>query len=228
MPHLVAAAQDSWQSTESATSPNWSGYVAEAHRPFTAVKGAWVQPALACSGSAGAAAFWVGLDGFRDATVEQIGVKAICAAGGAIYRGWWQLWPGPVHFLSLAYPVRPTDVMHASVTRSGSIFTLSLRSSAGWSYSTARRASADSSSAEWIASDPPACRTCGYVRLANFDTVTFSRSRAADGKAMKSIGSFRRADRLVSVTMVAQGGAVLARPGPAGAGSSFAVTWEGS
>ncbi len=227
VPYLVTLAQASRQSPTSATSPNWAGYVAQAQRPFTAVEGSWVQPAVACNGSADAAAFWVGLDGFRDATVEQVGVKASCATGRAEYRSWWQLWPGPVHFLPRAYAVHPSDVMHASVTRSGTTFTLSLRSSAGWSFSTVRSAPADSSSAEWIASSPPACRTCGFTGLANFDTVSFARARAADGQAMQSIGSFQRDNHLISVTMIGPGGVVRARPDPpCRTGSPFVVTWE--
>jgi hypothetical protein len=226
---IVAMTRGSRQSLTVATSPNWSGYVAEAPGRFSAVEGTWVQPAVGCSGSARAAvAVWIGLDGFRDETVEQIGVKARCDGGSAVYTGWWQLWPGPVHFLPAVYLVHPSDVMHAAVLRSGRSFTLSLRSSVGWSFATVASAPADRSSAVWIASSPPGCRMCGFAPLANFGRVTFSGAQAADGGPMRPVGSFRAHDEVVSVTMVGPRSAVVAHPSPLSEGGSrFTVTRVG-
>jgi hypothetical protein len=213
-----------------ATSANWAGYVVEATHRFTAVTGTWTVPAISCAGvrEPTAAAIWVGLDGFRDKTVEQIGVKATCASS-ARYTGWWQMWPAPVHRLAHAgYPVRPGDVLTATVTRNGKLYTLALDSSAGWRFAVLQQGSAEDSSAEWIASSPPLCETCRYVALADFGTATFANAQAAAGGGLRGVLSFAQPDGSAeAVTMAAADGVVRARPSPvSSAGNCFSVAWR--
>ena len=56
-------------------SANWSGYAA-AGRAFRSVSASWTQPAARCRHGAAYASFWVGLDGYRSRSVEQIGTDA--------------------------------------------------------------------------------------------------------------------------------------------------------
>ena len=76
-------------STTAVGSFNWSGYVnSSTAGAFTAVSGTWRQPATVCSPEQRLASFWVGLDGFNDATVEQLGTTAYCFEGVPYYFTW--------------------------------------------------------------------------------------------------------------------------------------------
>ncbi len=212
-----------------ATSPNWAGYVARAAAPFTAATARWTEPPVSCAaGTDTAAAFWVGLDGYSNSTVEQIGVQAKCEDGIADYYAWWQMWPSPVHDLPVAAePVHPSDVLTAAVARTGDNYTLSLRSSAGWQYTTVQQASADDASAEWVASSPPLCHTCRYALLTDFGRVGFRHVEAAAGGALRPLASFARSGGPISLTMTGPYGVTRAAPGPiAPGGQAFTVTWH--
>src|ERR1700691_3122529 len=96
-------------------SANWAGYVAVG-KPgeFTGVSAEWRVPKANCSATPNAyASQWVGLDGFTDKTVEQLGVDAVCSYGEVEYVGWFEMYP--------AYPVaadltiHPGDRMQATI-----------------------------------------------------------------------------------------------------------------
>jgi hypothetical protein len=210
---------------------NWSGYAVQAFSEFTKVVGTWVQPAANCTQTTGEtlAAFWVGLDGYKNQTVEQIGTKITCTSGSPSYTAWWQMYPAPKVTLSTStYPVQPGDTLSASVTRSGTSYALVLQSSEGWSYSTEQVGSGANTSAEWIASSPPLCPTCRFADLTDFGTVMFSRAQAAVGKKMRPISSFVHKGGPQEITM-ATGGIIRAQPGPLNSnGEDFSVSWTHS
>jgi len=212
------------------TSPNWSGYAVQASEPFTEVSGRWVQPSVTCGPSGRtAAAFWIGLDGYTNDTVEQIGTKSACDDGTPTYGAWWQMYPAAATFLpASSYPVSPKDRLTASVTRSRTSYKLTIASSEGWTYSTTQTGSGANSSAEWIASSPPACRTCsGFAPLADFGDVEFSEAEAAVGGALRPVSSFREDDGPARLTMVGAGDVTLAKPGAlADKGEAFRVRWK--
>ena len=63
---------------------NWSGYAdSSTAGAFTAVSGTWRQPATACSPEQRLTAYWVGLDGVDNATVEQLGITPL-----TFFRRW--------------------------------------------------------------------------------------------------------------------------------------------
>jgi hypothetical protein len=212
------------------TSHNWSGYAAQASSQFTEVSGRWVQPSVTCSSSGrSAAAFWIGLDGYTSDTVEQIGTKSVCDDETPAYTAWWQMYPAAPTFLpASSYPVRPADTLTASVTRSGMSYRLTIASSEGWTYSTVQTGSAANSSAEWIASSPPACATCrGFASLADFGEVEFSCAEAAVGGPLRAVSSFRNDDGPARITMVGTGDVILAKPGRlTDKGRTFQVLWK--
>ena len=77
------------------TSENWSGYVAATSLSdpesdsVTAVSGSWVVPTVSSSsGSTSYSAVWVGIDGFSNGTVEQIGTSQDEVNGTAVYQVW--------------------------------------------------------------------------------------------------------------------------------------------
>jgi hypothetical protein len=98
-------------------STNWSGYAAYG-TSFTAVRGDWVQPRATADRPARGytlAAFWVGLDGYQDNTVEQTGTEADCEGATPVYYAWWELYPKAL--VTFGAPVRPGDRMRAEVTQ---------------------------------------------------------------------------------------------------------------
>lgn len=99
------------------TSSNWSGYAVQAASAFTDVVGSWTQPAVSCTAATTYSSFWIGIDGYADTTVEQLGTEADCVHGSPVYRAWYELYPkAPVTFPDT---VKPGDVLSAQVSRSG-------------------------------------------------------------------------------------------------------------
>jgi Peptidase A4 family len=162
-----------------AKSGNWAGYVAVGDT-FTSVSATWTVPAANCSfGTVSYSSTWVGLDGFADNPVEQIGTDSNCAFFGlGEYHAWWEVYPGgPTLIGDLGLtdddPVYPGDVMSASVTATSTpgtfVLTIEDRSQV-WSYTTTQSdPGATGTSAEWIEEQPS-----GGVQLTNFGSVTFS------------------------------------------------------
>ena len=77
-------------------------------------------------------AYWIGLDGYRNKTVEQIGTESDCEGDSPYYFAWWQMYPTPfVKLDSSNHPVKPGDTLSATVSRWGESYRLSLSSSEG-------------------------------------------------------------------------------------------------
>jgi hypothetical protein len=206
---------------------NWSGYAdTAAPGSFTAVSGRWRQPAAFCGGEQELAAFWVGLDGLSDATVEQDGTLAYCFEGQPYYYSWWEMYPG--NSVTVGSSVLPGDLIAASVTRSGASYTLALTdvSHPANSFSTVQACGAcQDSSAEWIAERP--AFPIGITPLAFFTGWTLaSGSQTSDGTTA-SIGS---GPSVTSITMVdATDSYALDSISPLfAAGSSFGAGWQDS
>src|ERR1700677_3945202 len=99
-----------------AESTNWSGYAGTTGR-YTSVSASWVQPAGTCKSGDQYAAFWVGLDGYSSATVEQTGSEVDCVGRTAEYYAWTELYPGASKVINET--VRAGDQFAASVTYIG-------------------------------------------------------------------------------------------------------------
>ncbi|HXW89726.1 MAG TPA: G1 family glutamic endopeptidase [Terriglobales bacterium] len=153
---------------------NWGGY-AVTGTDFTDAKGSWVVPAVNCAASPNAAvAFWVGIDGFSDTTVEQTGVAVVCEQNAAVYFAWYEFYPSALVVIS-NITVTPGDTFAGEVSYSSatSEFTATLTDvSTGASYSIAQAvAGAERSSAEWIVEAPDA--VTGILNLAKFGRAFF-------------------------------------------------------
>ena len=165
---------------------NWSGYAnsTTAAGTFTAVSGSWAQPATFCSPEQRLTAFWVGLDGYSNSTVEQDGTLAYCFEGQPYYYTWWEMYPG--NSVTVGSSVRPGDLISASVTRSGASYTLSLtdHTTPANSFSTVQTCLVSiclDQSAEWIAERP--AFPIGITPLSTFTPWTlFGASQTANGK----------------------------------------------
>jgi Peptidase A4 family len=156
-------------------SANWSGYAA-AGRAFRSVSASWTQPAAHCRHGTAYASFWVGLDGYRSRSVEQIGTDADCRGRTAHYYGWYEMYPAPP--VRLGRKVRPGDKLSASVTFGAArTYTLVLRDrTRGWKRTITRnQAGLARSSAEVITEAPSSAG--GVTPLADFGTVRFTAAR---------------------------------------------------
>lgn len=171
-------------SAATVTSSNWAGY-AVIGNSFRHVAGAWRVPAGNCNdGIATFSAAWVGLGGYSETSkaLEQTGTEIDCSASGrATYSAWYELVPAGSRAIRMT--VRPGDRMSASVDVSGNRVVMALRNvTRGTSFSkTARMASPDVSSAEWIIEAPSGCDrsgSCQQLPLGDFGTIAFAQGRA--------------------------------------------------
>lgn len=217
------------------TSTNWSGYAVESPSQFTEVTSTWVQPTAKCSGFGDTyASFWVGLDGYASSSVEQLGTDSDCGFfGSPSYYAWYEMYPAAsVEISTTQYPVKPGDTLTASVTRSGTSYTLAMKSSEGWTFSTTQTGSDANSSAEWIAEAPDTCFLgifCTNASLTNFGSVTFSGSEAAVGGALEPVSSFTTNSGPHEITMDSTTGTTRAQPSALSTnGEGFSDTWHHS
>jgi hypothetical protein len=214
-------------------STNWSGY-AVSTTGATDVAGTWTQPSSSCSKrSTTYASFWVGLDGYSSNSVEQLGTDSDCSRGTPLYYAWYEMYPASsVRLAKSAYPVKPGDTLTASVTRSGTSYTLALKdATAGWSFAQNETASDADTSAEWVAEAPELCSifSCSLASLTNFGSVTFTGAEAADATTSGPISSFTASSGPHDITMVTSGGTVKAQPSSLDVtGTTFSDTWHHS
>jgi hypothetical protein len=215
-------------------STNWSGY-AVTGTSFTSAKASWTVPTVNCTKTPNTyAAFWVGLDGWTSTTVEQTGTDSDCDGKTASYYAWYEFYPAASVEIS-SITVSPGNHISASVTYSGSEFTISITNeSTGKTYSKSGKVSgAKRTSAEWIAEAPCCTNRGGILPLADFGTVDFGddytgvsgTNDATDSTVSGAIGSFGTA--INEAIMVSSSGANEAVPSALSSdGTSFTVTWD--
>jgi peptidase A4-like protein len=201
---------------------NWSGFADTSSTTtaddFTNVKGHWTIPSVTCPPgpyqTQGAyISNWVGLDGFSDSTVEQLGTAAQCFEGVLYYYVWYEMFPaGTVEEGTAACIAdnvncpQPGDQVSASVavtpgTSGNNNYTLALtdytrpQESFSVNASCATTTCVDSS-AEWIVERPayePIPGLFQFVPLVYFRRTGFeSGSLVANGQP-SSIGGFNGA-----------------------------------
>jgi Peptidase A4 family len=135
------------------------------------VSGNWVQPTAHCNlkgRQVALAAFWVGLDGYKNKTVEQTGTEADCEGKVPVYYAWYELYPERL-FL---FPIKavPGSEFHAEVTQSKLFLeNVTTGEPAQFEYDSG---SLEFASAEWIAEKP-------FNRFTDFGEVEFSGASAS-------------------------------------------------
>lgn len=215
-------------------SSNWSGY-AVTGTSFTSAKGSWTVPTVTCSKTPNTyAAFWVGIDGWNSDSVEQTGTDSDCDGSSPSYYAWYEFYPNPSYEIT-SIAVSPGNKMSASVTYSGSEFTITITNeSTGKSYSKSSTVSgAARSSAEWIAEAPCCTNRGGILPLADFGTVDFGEdytgqsgtNYATDSGISGPISAYGSA--VNESIMVSSSGKDEAVPSSLSSdGTSFTVTWD--
>jgi hypothetical protein len=214
---------------------NWSGYAATGSSKFNSVRADFIQPSIVCSGApASYMAAWVGLDGFKDKTVEQDGTFATCTGKNhttPTYVAWYEMFPaGSV----VVFPVNAGDEIQPAVTFAAGTFTLSITdATSGQSQSfTAACTSCHRASAEWIIERPELCKKSGKCFLASlpdFATASLTAATAGtDAAAPAPISSFND----TPIDMIQPAGPsveILDQTNPLGTGGdNFSAQWERS
>lgn len=173
---------------------NWSGYAIGSlvantgTQNFTSVSGSWhVLPTTCNTRELRFNSEWVGIDGFNDGTVEQLGTSAYCYLGRAYYYSWWEMFPGGS---VTVITVRAGDAITASVVRHGTTYTLKLtdRSSRQGFTETEQcpPTYCYNASAEWVM-ERPAFTLGGsgdyqFTPLARFSYATFTTMKVSSAK----------------------------------------------
>jgi hypothetical protein len=202
-------------------STNWSGY-ADTGSNFTAVSGNWTEPGVSCTSTTSLAAFWVGIDGYSSASVEQDGTLIECYDSAAYQFSWWEMYPTN-DIQVVGESVVAGDKIAASVNRSGTSYTLKVTDSTHTANSFTKVETCSScanSSAEWIAEAPAG--SSGVYPLSNFGSWTLTNSDVTEGSTAGIISSFTDDE----ITMIDSSNLVKAQPGALSGGSSFTVTWK--
>ncbi len=210
---------------------NWAGYaVTGSPGSVTDVKGSWIVPSVTCPGGSQYAAFWVGIDGYSDSTVEQTGTDSDCSSGSPTYYAWFEFYPKPMFRIN-TITVHPGDNVLAEVKYAGgNKFTIIINdATTGQKFSTSASINARRSSAEWITEAP---WSGGILPLADFGTANYgldytaigSTNYATVGGISDPIGSFGQ--NVQQITMVTSSGALKAQPSSLSTdGTSFNMTW---
>ena len=209
-------------------SENWAGYVAATSLSLpqkdsvSDVKGNWTVPAVTGTSDAYSST-WVGIDGFSDNTVEQVGVSQNWINGAAQYYAWYEMYPNAAVFIS-SVPVSPGDNISAEVSYLGSNqYSLSITNiTTGQTFTTVQTGSAQRQSAEWIVEAPSS--SSGILPLADFGLETFTAASATLNGHTGAIND--PAWQNESITMVSPSGAVEASVSPLSPdGTSFKVAY---
>jgi hypothetical protein len=225
----------------SSASLNWAGYViSSSNYSVSEVNGSWIIPQVATGGNS-YVAFWVGIDGYNDNTVEQTGILAEPSGHGphatTLYEVWYEFYPAAPVYAS--YTAAAGDYVNASVSYDSStgVFTTSIAVNSSTSLvgpvfthtQTVSGALADS--AEWIVEAPSS--VSGILPLANFGTVYFGSDHtgfthtnyATISGTTGTMGSFNP----IMITMVSTSGTPEATPSSISSdGTSFSVTYDQS
>jgi hypothetical protein len=197
---------------------------------FSDVTGSWVVPKVTDSSSAHTySSTWVGLDGYADGTVEQIGTEQDWSNGGPHYLAWFEMYPKWAYEI-VGFPVSPGDTISAEVvygTKGSFTLTITNESVLDGSgnpvtFSTTQRApSAQRLSAEWVEEAP---WSGGVLPLADFGVVHFSDCSATMAGHTGAINDSQW--QYDAIAMETSDGTVKADPGDLSAGgTAFSVTW---
>jgi Peptidase A4 family len=229
-PHGFAS-HDSGPTT---VSINWSGYAALSKQKFNYVHATFVQPTVKCDGKKSQlTSNWVGIDGYNDQTVEQDGTSVVCGGPTHMtpeYEAWYEMFPGPS---ANVFVVHPGDIIDISVTYASGAFTMAETdlTTGKTSSVTAKNASAERDSAEWIIERPAYCNStetkCYLTQLADFGSTSMSGATASvDGGAVQSATHFNNSG-IDMFCPIKKGLISLDTVGPL-SGESFGATWDRS
>jgi X-X-X-Leu-X-X-Gly heptad repeat protein len=207
--------------------PNWSGYadMATTAQTFTKVSGNWTTPSVTCGAEDQVTSNWVGLDGFGNGTVEQLGTISWCFEGKPTYFTWYEMFPKVA--VEVGTTLQPGDKIAASVTRSGTTYTFKLTDSTH----TANNISAtkncaltkcQDTSAEWISERPSF--SIGVAPQAHYNAFKITNgAETANGKT----GTISTGVNAITMRDATNSYDLSTVSGLTG-GNTFSTTWKNS
>jgi Peptidase A4 family len=217
-----------------ADSFNWSGYAdgsktTKAGR-FTRVSGSWTTPSVKCGAEDQLTSEWVGLDGWISSSLEQLGTLSWCYRGAAVYFTWWEMFPTGKGLIRVGNTLKPGDKITASVTRSGTNYTLKLTDATTPANSfttmqTCPAATCTDTSAEWIAERP--AFGIGIAPLAHYNAFKLTNGRQTSGGKAGTIGSFATVNKVTMIDAT-QAYNLNDVSSLTSKNSSFSTTWQNS
>jgi len=192
---------------------NWSGFadVEGGSNTISSVTGEWVIPNVQCPAGPYKyqdvfSSLWVGLDGFTDETVEQLGSAAQCFEGVTYYYVWYEMYPAGTTVEGTQACItsnvdcpQPGDRISASVTATpAGNYTLSLTDFTHPAQSFSVTASCApstclDSSAEWIIERPALGTPFGaqITPLVSFSPTGFVNGTLTSGGKTTTIEGFK-------------------------------------
>ena len=161
---------------------NWSGYAVTASAPYTSAAATWQVPSVTNDGVSGSTEYvldWVGIGGYGDQTLIQLGTEAaVSTTGVTSFQAWYELYPAYLLYVPLT--IYPGDVITASLqctasctasqTQTWQLTIADLTRNAAWTESFQYHSSM--ASAEWITEEPYSGSGSAYP-LANYGKATY-------------------------------------------------------
>jgi hypothetical protein len=227
--NLAASAPTALAGTTAVGSFNWSGYAdtSTTTNTFTKVSGQWRAPRVQCNREDQLSYEWVGIDGFTDRTVEQDGTLGWCFEHHPTYFTWWEMYPAGA--IAVGSTLQPGDRVAASVTRSGTQYTLAVTdfTHPANSFSTTQACATTclNNSVEWIAERP--AFEIGIAPLADYGHWILTKASQTAGSTTGTISSYPTYSEIDMVDATGTYPLSLASP-LSSAGSSFTTHWRNS
>ncbi|MGB8352602.1 MAG: G1 family glutamic endopeptidase [Chthoniobacteraceae bacterium] len=228
------------------TSGNWSGYAVPLEKSgetdvFSDIQGTWKIPTVTGMGrSAAYSSAWIGIDGYEDGTVEQIGSEQDWTGTKQQNYVWFEMYPNGAYEIT-GFPASPGDSITAQVhylgllkvqvgrnrTEEESVFQLTIENNTRnvsytvpESYTTIPEA--ELASAEWVMEAPTGRQV---LPLANFGTINFSDCKAASLRTKEVLSPI---DAWIPdpLTMVDANGGRAVPSALSANGEAFSATWS--
>jgi hypothetical protein len=174
----------------------WSGYIVasniHAFSPVvTSVSGSWTVPRVQSSNNDTFSGVWVGIGGYGEETLIQIGTEQEYVDGRSVYYAWYELLPDYLVRIS-NFRVRPGDIITASISLINermSTWSMTLRDITwGGRFEKVVVYNSSMLSAEWIMERPKVNDTIST--LANFGNITFTNCKATLNGVTENLGNF--------------------------------------
>jgi hypothetical protein len=210
------------------THNNWTGYVLVGHTEgFRQITGQFKVPAVVCTSQTSKASFWIGLDGYGNGTVEQVGISTDCHSYVPLYQAWWEMYPNGTTYKFIVYP---GDTVSMLVKYVGGAWNLALTD-----------LSRDDNAHKFNVTEPcPSGHVCenmtaeavleadGGKNLSNFTSASFSKIQAVDSSnATTGLVANGSIWGLAEVLMTGANGQNLADPGTiTSSGQNYTLTYR--
>jgi hypothetical protein len=157
----------------------WSGYAVNTSAPYTSASGTFQVPSAKYDGLTNSTEYvsqWVGIGGYGDSTLIQLGAMEIAPTSGSTsYLVWYELYPAGA--IQVPNSVKPGDIITASLQCTAACSPSSTQTwllgltdhTAGWTWTQSFQYQSSMASAEWI-TEAPGNST---LPLANYGQATF-------------------------------------------------------